>query len=109
MPEMFASRRRPLLFAHRGASRQAPENTLEAFDLAVRLGADVLEMDVHLSADGEVRVMHDARLERTTNGTGLLREHTCAALQRLDAGAKFLTSDGEPRFRDRGLVIPRFE
>jgi glycerophosphoryl diester phosphodiesterase len=109
MPALFASKGRPLLFAHRGASRQAPENTLEAFDLAARLGADVLEMDVHLSADGEIMVMHDARLERTTNGTGFLRDHTCAALQQLDAGANFLTSDGAPRFRDRGLTIPRFE
>lgn len=73
------------VFAHRGASRYAPENTLEAFRLAMEQGAEGIELDVHLSADGELVVIHDETLERTTNGTGLVKEHTLAQLQALRA------------------------
>jgi glycerophosphoryl diester phosphodiesterase len=107
VPRPFADLPRPLLFAHRGASRIAPENTFDAFDLAVRLGADVLEMDVHLTADGEVVVFHDATLERTTNGQGPISEKTFAELHRLDAGCKFRTPSGVPLFVDRQVSIPR--
>ena len=106
-PPVFADLPRPLLFAHRGASRQAPENTFDAFDLALRLGADVLEMDVHLSADGEVMVFHDATLERTTNGTGMVCQKTAAELQDLDAGCRFVTPGGARPFVDRQVRIPR--
>lgn len=109
MSSIYATRRRPLLFAHRGASRLAPENTLEAFDLAVRIGVDVLEMDVHMTRDGQVVVIHDAELGRTTDGFGTVREHTYAQLQQLDAGAQFLTAAGEPHFKGHGLTIPRLE
>ena len=67
---------RPRLFAHRGASRDAPENTIEAFDLAVREGAERLEMDVHATSDGQVVVFHDAELDRTTSGTGPVRSRS---------------------------------
>ncbi|NIV38846.1 MAG: glycerophosphodiester phosphodiesterase [Anaerolineae bacterium] len=80
---------RPLNFAHRGASRQAPENTLAAFLLAVELGADGIELDVQLSRDGEVVVIHDFVLETTTNGAGPVRERTLAELRELDAGRQF--------------------
>lgn len=104
----FPTRPRPLLFAHRGASLHAPENTMESFDLAVRLGgADVLELDVHLSADGEVVVLHDATLDRTTNGHGLARLKTLKELQDLDAGARFVSPSGGRPFADRNVVIPR--
>lgn len=73
------------VFAHRGASQYAPENTLEAFRLAMEQGAEGIELDVHLSADGELVVIHDETLERTTNGTGLVKEHTLAQLQALRA------------------------
>lgn len=106
---IFPSRPRPLLFAHRGASLLAPENTMEAFDLGMRLGADVLEMDVHLTRDNEVVVLHDARLERTTDGSGLVREKTYAELLRLDAGCRFLTRHGGRHFGQRGVIIPRLE
>jgi glycerophosphoryl diester phosphodiesterase len=76
----------PLIIGHRGASADAPENTLAAFGLAAEQGADGIELDVQLSADGWPVVMHDTRLERTTNGAGPLSRLTVAELQELDAG-----------------------
>lgn len=75
-----------LVWAHRGASKDAPENTLKAFRIAVEQGADGVELDVQLSADGHVVVCHDETLDRTTDGTGRIVERTLAELQRLDAG-----------------------
>jgi glycerophosphoryl diester phosphodiesterase len=80
---------RPLNFAHRGASYEAPANTLAAFLLAVELGADGIELDVHLSKDGEAVVVHDFTLEATTDGEGLVRNKTLAELKELDAGIWF--------------------
>jgi len=79
----------PLVIAHRGAARLAPENTLAAFRLAADEGADAVELDARLSADGAVVVHHDATLNRTTNGTGDLSELDLNDLKSLDAGAKF--------------------
>ena len=104
---MFDDLPRPLLFAHRGANRFAPENTLPAFDLAERTGADVLELDVHLTRDQEVVVLHDATLERTTNGHGPVKEKSYAELAALDAGYHFRTTGGEPLFRSKEIVVPR--
>ncbi|MGC8875140.1 MAG: glycerophosphodiester phosphodiesterase [Chloroflexia bacterium] len=73
--------------AHRGASDKAPENTLVAFERALELGADALECDVHLSADGEVMVIHDETVDRTTDGHGTVSGMTLAELQQLDAGS----------------------
>ena len=75
---------RPLVFAHRGGSKLGPENTIPAFDRGMASGADGLELDVHLSRDNVVVVHHDARLERTTRGTGPLRERTAAELAAWD-------------------------
>jgi glycerophosphoryl diester phosphodiesterase len=72
--------------AHRGASGLYPENTLLAFERAITLGVDALELDVHLTRDGELAVIHDDRLERTTNGSGYIRDHLAAQLRQLDAG-----------------------
>jgi glycerophosphoryl diester phosphodiesterase len=80
----------PAIFAHRGASQQAPENTLKAFRLALQQQADGIELDVHLSADQQVVVIHDNHLERTTNGSGRVEDKQLAELRQLDAG------DGEP-------------
>jgi glycerophosphoryl diester phosphodiesterase len=80
---------RPLNFAHRGASYEAPENTLAAFMLAAELGADGIELDVQLSKDGQVVVIHDFTLETTTNGHGPVGAKTLAELQELDAGSRF--------------------
>lgn len=96
-----------LVIGHRGASAQAPENTLAAFRQALAAGADALELDVHATADGEVVVMHDARVARTTDGAGAIGAMTLAELRRLDAGARF-TPDGGRSFpyRGRGVVVP---
>ena len=80
---------RPLVFAHRGASVQAPENTLAAFELALAHGANGVELDVKLSADGEVVVIHDATTDRTTGEKGHVSKLTLAALRELDAGSFF--------------------
>lgn len=79
----------PLVIAHRGASRRAPENTLPAFRLAADMGADAIELDARLTADGAVVVHHDQTLDRTTTGTGRLAQCTRQELQSLDAGVKF--------------------
>lgn len=100
----MARARRPLLFAHRGTSTMAPENTLAAFGFAAQHAADVLETDVRLSADGRVMVTHDATLERTTDGSGRVREQTLAELQELDAGYRF-TQNGAYPWRGQGLQL----
>ncbi|MGC8600183.1 MAG: glycerophosphodiester phosphodiesterase [Nitrososphaeria archaeon] len=79
----------PLLFGHRGARGLAPENTLPAFDLALQYGMDGVELDVHESADGEIIVMHDELVDRTTNGNGYIKEMTLEQIKSLDAGVKF--------------------
>jgi len=85
---------RPVIYAHRGSSLLRPENTAIAFDWALAVGADVLETDVRLSRDDRVMVVHDERLERTTDGRGAVRGHTARALGRLDAGYRFEAPDG---------------
>ena len=74
-----------IIYAHRGASGHAPENTLEAFALAMEMGTDGFELDVHLSSDGELVVIHDEKVDRTTNGTGYVKDLTLARLRALDA------------------------
>src|SRR5919204_389354 len=97
---------RPVV-AHRGASAGAPENTADAFELAIRHGADALELDVRLSADGVPVVIHDATLDRTTDGQGPVSGRTAAELQRLDAGARFTRDGGRTfPFRGQGSRIP---
>ena len=71
--------------AHRGASAQYPENTLLAFRRAIEQGVDVLELDIHLTADDELVIMHDSTLERTTNGHGKIRNHSLQEIRQLDA------------------------
>lgn len=75
----------PKIFAHRGASRYAPENTLPAFALAAEQGADGVELDVHLTRDDQLVVIHDETLERTTDGAGWVKDCTLAQLQALSA------------------------
>lgn len=97
---------RPVI-AHRGASAAAPENTLAAFELAAGQGADAFELDVRLSADGAAVVIHDATLDRTTDGKGPVRAQTLVDLRLLDAGAGF-SPDGGTTFphRGQGLRVP---
>lgn len=84
-----AETKHPLVIAHRGASGLAPENTMAAFRLAVELGADGVELDVQLSADGMPVVIHDARVNRTTNARGAVSSFTVDEVQSLDAGGWF--------------------
>lgn len=77
---------RPLIYAHRGASAYAPENTLAAFRLALTQGADGIELDAKLSADSEIVVIHDQTVDRTTQGRGRVNDLTLAELKSLDAG-----------------------
>ena len=111
----------PLVFAHRGGAALRPENTILSFDHGLSLGADGLELDVHLSRDGVVVVHHDTTLERTTNGRGPIAAHTADELARLDAGYHFgppspaesVAASGRPSARHpyRGLAggVPRLD
>jgi glycerophosphoryl diester phosphodiesterase len=92
----------PIIFAHRGASALAPENTLASFELAAAGGTDAVELDAKLTADGHVVVFHDQTLERTTDGTGRVSEKPLAELRALDAGSSFST-------KYRGEKIPLLE
>ena len=75
-----------MVIAHRGASGHAPENTIAAFQKAIDLGAHYLEIDLHLSQDGEMVVIHDSSVDRTTNGKGDVAHLTLIELKKLDAG-----------------------
>ena len=81
--------RKPLVIAHRGYSLVAPENTLLSYQKAIEAGADMLEVDINLTRDGQLVMIHDHHLERTTNGTGFVHDHTLEELQSLDAGFHF--------------------
>jgi glycerophosphoryl diester phosphodiesterase len=95
------------VIAHRGASGHAPENTLPAFDLAVRQGADAIELDVRLTADGVPVVFHDATLDRITGHHGPLSAMSLAELGEMDAGARFTLDGGRSfPFRSAGVRIP---
>ena len=72
------------VWAHRGASAYAPENTLEAFDLALKMGADGIELDVHMTKDNKLVVIHDETVNRTSNGNGFIKDMTCKELKQLD-------------------------
>ncbi len=99
-----------MLVAHRGGSRLAPENTMVAFTSAVETWcADMLEMDVRLTRDGAVVVIHDEEVDRTTDGSGPVSSFTLEELQRLDAGYRFVDVRGEAPFRGQGVRIPLFE
>lgn len=86
---MYSALPRPIIFAHRGSSAHAPENTLAAFDLAVHQKADAIELDAKLTADGQVVIIHDQTVERTTASTGRVKDLSLAALRELDAGSFF--------------------
>ena len=101
---------RRLVVAHRGASAHAPENTIPAFKLAERAGADAIELDIHLTADGVPVVVHDPTLLRTTGRRYSVATSTFSTLRELDAGSRF-TRDGGRTFpwRGRGIRVPSLE
>ena len=92
------------VFAHRGGAGLAPENTRGAFRQAASLGVDGCELDVRLSKDGEVVVIHDATLDRTTDADGPVSALTAAELGRVDAGSRFGADAGFP-WRGRGHTL----
>jgi len=98
----------PRVFGHRGAAGLAPENTLPSFRRARDDKADVLELDVHGTADGEIVVLHDPTLDRTTDGAGPVAALPYAAVARLDAGFHFTPDGGRTHpLRGRGVRVPR--
>lgn len=92
-----------LIYAHRGASGYAPENTLAAFDRALEMRSDGIETDVQATRDGVLVLLHDRTVDRTTDGAGAVADMTFAELQRLDAGSRFdakFTGERVPRLDD---------
>ena len=92
-------------FGHRGYSGNYPENTMLAFQKAIEVGADGIELDVQFSKDGHLVVIHDETLDRTTTGTGLVREHTLEELKSLDASFKFAGKYGINQIPTLGEVL----
>lgn len=97
------------LYAHRGASAELPENTLPAFQRAVDLGVDALEMDVHLTRDGHLIVAHDPTSLRTTGAHHAWADLDLAQVAQLDAGWGFVAPDGARPYANTGVRVPRFE
>ena len=95
------------VIAHRGGAGLRPENTLTAFRHAADLGADILEMDLRTTADGAIVVIHDATVERTTDGVGAVAAMTLAGLKRLDAGYRWSVDGGQSYpYRSLGVRVP---
>jgi glycerophosphoryl diester phosphodiesterase len=99
----------PLVIAHRGGAGIAPENTLLAFRLSQKLGVDAIELDVRMTKDEELVVIHDATVDRTTNGTGYVKEYTLEEIKKLDAGYKIKNEKGVYPFRNKGVTVPSLE
>ena len=97
-----------LNIAHRGAAALAPENTMAAFAMAVELGADAIELDLHVSRDGELVVIHDSTLDRTTDGEGPVHARSLQELKQLDAGRWFGESFAGQRIPTLAEVLDRF-
>ena len=97
-----------LNIAHRGAAALAPENTMAAFAMAVELGADAIELDLHISRDGELVVIHDSTLDRTTDGEGPVHARSLQELKQLDAGRWFGESFAGQRIPTLAEVLDRF-
>jgi len=103
----FLDCRTPLAFAHRGGAGEAPENTMEAFAIAVELGFRCLETDVHLTRDGQLVAFHDDRLDRVTDRVGAIADLPLAEVRAADAGHTFTADGGRTfPFRGRGVRIP---
>jgi glycerophosphoryl diester phosphodiesterase len=100
----------PLVIAHQGGDGLWPGNTMYAFEQAAALGVDVLEMDLHITADGVLVINHDETVDRTTDGTGEIEKMTLAELKSLDAGYDWSPDDGETfPYRGQGITVPTLE
>ncbi len=107
--ETFSLFEPPLNIAHRGASGNYPENTLMAFARAIEKGADTLELDIWLTEDFHPAVIHDRTVNRTTDGQGFVSSFTREEIQKLDAGYRFSTPEGDYPFRGMGLKVPMLD
>jgi glycerophosphoryl diester phosphodiesterase len=106
----FLDQSGPIAFAHRGGAGEAPENTLVAFDIAVRLGYRYLETDAHLTRDGVLVAFHDDHLDRVTDRTGAIAELAIAEVEAADAGYSFSLDGGRSfPFRGQDIRVPRLE
>jgi glycerophosphoryl diester phosphodiesterase len=99
----------PINFAHRGGAKVVPEDTIEGFREGFAMGGGVVECDVHASAEGAIVVIHDAVVDRTTDGAGAVAEKTVPELQRLDAGYRFSPDGSSFPWRAKGVKIPTLE
>lgn len=109
LPSFWDRAPKPLLYAHRGASRERPENTLPAFERAVEIGVHVLELDVHATRDGVFVVSHDPTGVRMCNVAARIGESTWAEVSTWDAGWGFVDSAGNRPFAGRGIHPARFD
>ena len=101
---------RTLVIAHQGGDGVWPGDTLFAFEQAVAIGSDVLEMDAHITKDGRIVLMHDEAVDRTTDGTGLIEEMTLAELKQLDAAYDWTNDDGATfPYRGQGIQVPTLD
>ncbi len=101
---------RPWVIAHQGGDGLWPSDTMFAFERAAEMGVDVLEMDMHSTADGVLVLMHDNTIDRTTNGAGRISELTLAEIKALDAGYDWSEDDGQTfPYRDLGITVPTLE
>lgn len=105
----FFQKKKPLVIAHRGGASLAPENTLVAFEKARKLGVDAIELDVQMTRDGHLVVIHDDTVERTTDGEGEVNQLTLAQLKELDAAYRFQDIRGRYIYRGQGIQIPTLE
>jgi len=102
--QYYENTNRPLVIAHQGGNGIWPGNTIYAFENAVRIGVDVLEMDAHITKDSRIVLMHDEEVDRTTEGTGLIEEMSLGELEELDAAYRW-SNDGGKTFPYRGKDI----
>ena len=101
---------RPLVIAHQGGDGVWPGDTLYAFERAVEIGSDVLEMDAHITKDGQIVLMHDEKIDRTTDGAGLIEDLTLAELKQLDAAYQWSNDGGKTfPYRGQGIQVPALE
>lgn len=106
MPRPYFQTHGIACFAHRGGAALWPENTLESFRGGLAAGCQWIETDIHMTRDGQIVTFHDHDLRRTTNGRGMVWDHTLAELRRLDAGYNFSPDGRSYPFRGKGITIP---